>query len=202
MGRDKALLEIDGVPLVLRAARALAEVFSEVVIVSPFRKEYSGLGVELVEDSYRSCGPLGGLHAALARADGRPIFALACDYPLVNSSLIRYLVATEGQPANEYLPQEGQEPRASAAWARVAVWQDRIHPLCGLYSAACRETVEEYLASGERSVHGCLNRVETEVVVLTDELPLLRRQTANLNLAGLTSDNETLAESFRAGEES
>ncbi len=206
MGRDKALIELDGEPLVVRAARELAEVFSDVVIASPLRQGYSDFGIELVEDRYRNCGPLAGLHAALVRARKRPVFVLACDYPLVDSSLISYLVVTERQSAEGNLSHDSRVSGAGAAWAKVPSWQDRLHPLCGLYSAECREAIEEYLAGDNRSVHGFLDRVETQIFDVTEELPfwtpgILINVNGPEDLVGLTTIQESRARSLRAGED-
>ena len=164
LGHDKALLELDGEPLVLRAARVLGQVFSRVVVVSPARKRYSSLGLELVEDIVPEAGPLGGLHAALVHAGGRDVFVLACDHPFVEAPLVRYVTAVE-------TPSAAKDGRGRVARARVAQWKERLYPLCGLYSAACSEPIEDRLARGELRVHDFLRTIETRAVAITEELP-------------------------------
>lgn len=148
----------------LRAARVLRQVFSRVVVVSPVRESYSRLGLDLVEDIVPDAGPLGGLHAALVDADGRNVFVLACDHPFVEAPLVRYVTTLHAK--------QGEEgDRGRAARAQVAQWKNRLYPLCGLYSAACREPIGERLSRGELRVHDFLRSIETRPVAITEELP-------------------------------
>jgi molybdopterin-guanine dinucleotide biosynthesis protein A len=164
LGHDKALLEHRGEPLVVRAARVLGEVFSRVVVVSPTRESYLRLGLELVEDIVPDAGPLGGIYAALVHADGRNVFILACDHPFVEAPLVRYVTTLHTKPGEE-------DDRSRAAGARVAQWKERLYPLCGLYTAACRKPIGERLSRGELRVHDFLRSIETRAVAITEELP-------------------------------
>src|SRR2546423_1571312 len=63
-GRDKALVEFDGQPMLLRMRELLGCVSGRVtVIASPER--YAGLGVECIADRWPGEGPLGGILTAL-----------------------------------------------------------------------------------------------------------------------------------------
>ena len=126
----------------MRAERVLREVFSRVVVVSPGRESYSSLDLGLGEDLVPDAGPLGGIQTALVYADGRDVFILACDHPFVEAPLVRYLITAGARAA-------GEGGRGRVASARVAKWNGRLYPLCGLYSAACRQAVDERLARGE-----------------------------------------------------
>ncbi|MDY7076875.1 MAG: NTP transferase domain-containing protein, partial [Chloroflexota bacterium] len=68
MGRDKAFLELDGQPLIGIVVERMASVCAEVLVVAGDVRPYAGLGVRLVEDSFRGVGVLGGLHAGLEAA--------------------------------------------------------------------------------------------------------------------------------------
>lgn len=166
MGRDKALVMLGGRPLLAHALQALQGVFREVLIVSAPGTDYPHFGVEVVTDLYPSCGPLAGIHAGLTRAGGRAVFALACDLPHVTSDLVRFVAD---------LPRAGrpQEPRPGAA-ARIAQWRGRLQPLCGLYSAACREALEESLRQRDLGATEFLGRISTTAVPVTSELPFYR----------------------------
>ena len=63
MGRDKALLELAGKPLVLHAVTKLRRVCAEVSVLSdnPELARYA----PLVRDLHAGCGPMGGIEAAL-----------------------------------------------------------------------------------------------------------------------------------------
>jgi molybdopterin-guanine dinucleotide biosynthesis protein A len=87
MGRDKALLELAGKPLIQRAVETLSQVCGEVHILSN-RPELGAFG-PLVEDVHPGCGPLGGLEAALLHTSVAWSLLLAVDMPFVPVDLLR-----------------------------------------------------------------------------------------------------------------
>jgi molybdopterin-guanine dinucleotide biosynthesis protein A len=64
MGRDKALLTIDGEALLTRVARQVAAVAGSVTVIGP-PERYSHLSLEVVPDRTPGAGPLGGIDTAL-----------------------------------------------------------------------------------------------------------------------------------------
>jgi molybdopterin-guanine dinucleotide biosynthesis protein A len=117
MGTDKALLPINGKPLLYRLASQSAAFAQTVTIAigspqreSLYREALVDLApqVKFVADQFPGCGPLSGLHAGLsAIADGY-VFVIACDMPQVSVSLLQLLLGgidsgadvihTAGQP--------------------------------------------------------------------------------------------------------
>jgi molybdopterin-guanine dinucleotide biosynthesis protein A len=93
MGRDKALLVLPtGETLLARALRLAKTAAATVKVVTP-NKDYSEIaGVPVVEDVYRGCGPLGGIHAALSASATDLNLVLGVDCPLVTPELLRFLV--------------------------------------------------------------------------------------------------------------
>jgi len=81
MGRDKALLELAGKPLVLRAVEKLRKVCAEVSILSG-RDELKAYA-PLVRDLHEGCGPLGGIEAALAHSTRAWNLFMAVDMPFL-----------------------------------------------------------------------------------------------------------------------
>lgn len=81
MGRDKALLELAGKPLVLRAVEKLRRVCAEVSILSN-RAELEAYA-PLVRDLHEGCGPLGGIEAALAHSTKAWNLLMAVDMPFL-----------------------------------------------------------------------------------------------------------------------
>ncbi len=70
-GRDKALVELGGRPMLARMLELLRNVASQVKIVGPPGK-YLEFGVETVMDQWPGEGPLGGIITALQDAAKRP----------------------------------------------------------------------------------------------------------------------------------
>jgi len=163
MGLDKARIPFRGRPLAEHVASVLAEVVSEVVLLSRDADDPRFPGWTIVPDRRPGEGPLAGLESALDHAGGRAVFLAACDLPGLTSELIRHVVGS-GRALEELL----RSPRAEA---RVPVFEDRLQPVVALYSPACLAEVEAALERGERALYRLLERIHTTPVRLTPELP-------------------------------
>lgn len=160
MGRDKALLEIDGQTLAERTADVLAAVVSRVVLVTrvptddrfPNRPDRP-----VVADRFPGRGPLAGLHAALVKAAGAPVFLTACDLPGLTPELVDWVIGAEPLPSD-------------VPAARIPTTEGRLQPLCGLYGSACRKPAEEALRAERLSMHDFLDRVDCTQLPLTPDL--------------------------------
>ena len=143
-GRDKVAEVVGGVALVDRAAGTLAEVFAEVVVVSS-RDVVSDW--PRIPDLRPPCGPLGGIEAALRRAEERRLdgaFVLACDLPLVTPETVRRIAL------------------ALDDFAAVAPERDGVpafEPLCAAYRTSCLEPVTMLLDGGEQAAHALFHAV-------------------------------------------
>ena len=92
MGVDKAFIEIDGVPLAVRAARALAEAGSnDVFTVGGEGSRLLSLGLCHVRDGWPGEGPLGGLITALGSAENEIVVVLATDLAQISAGALRDL---------------------------------------------------------------------------------------------------------------
>lgn len=127
-GRDKALLPVDGTPAAVRLADVLSSVVSPAREVGPGRTSLARVRESSPE------GPLVAVAAGVAalRADGFDggAVVLACDLPLVDAALVRYLAGFDG--------------------TAVPVVDGRPQSLCARYSAAALDTAVALVASGER----------------------------------------------------
>ncbi len=86
MGRDKALLELAGKPLVAHAVAKLRRLCAEVAILS--NNEALTAFAPVVRDLHPDCGPMSGLEAALAHTAHDWSVILPVDVPLVPTSLL------------------------------------------------------------------------------------------------------------------
>jgi molybdopterin-guanine dinucleotide biosynthesis protein A len=119
IGGDKAIVELEGRPLVLYAVEALREVCDEVVVVAKrdtLLPPLTGQATLWVEPELPR-HPLAGVAHALRRAAGRPVLAVAGDLPCMDGATLRAIVAAD--PAG-----------AAAVVPRV---HGRLQPLCALY---------------------------------------------------------------------
>lgn len=126
MGRDKALLDFGGQPLVAHIAQILAPIFPEIIVVTANSDIARAADLPAVADSFAGRGPLGGIHAALSHWRA-PTFVVACDMPFLNADFIRYLIADfDGS-------------------TRVPLSDDGFEPLHAIYAATATAPFEKYL---------------------------------------------------------
>ena len=92
-GKNKALVEIDGTPLIERVLRVMEPLFSSIVLITNTPGTYAFLKVSMFEDRIKGLGPLGGIFTGLKVISEKAGFFVACDMPSLNSDLIRYLAS-------------------------------------------------------------------------------------------------------------
>ncbi len=94
MGSDKALVTVDGVPMVLRVAEALRAVSCDPVIaVGGDTTALAELGLVTIADRWPGEGPLGGLITALEHFPQHDaVVVVACDLPRLMPSVVAMLL--------------------------------------------------------------------------------------------------------------
>ena len=148
MGRNKALLEVDGTPIITRIYRILAGLFHDVIVVTNSPLDYDFLPCRKVPDLYPGCGSIAGLHSALVHSRSAHSFVTACDMPFLDPDLIRLLCETQKDGYDAVTPysEGGQEP------------------LHALYSSACRVYFENAIRQGERKILDVLGGMKVRQV--------------------------------------
>jgi molybdopterin-guanine dinucleotide biosynthesis protein A len=123
MGRDKALLDVAGQPLVLRVAERIGRACHPVLLAPGRRGRLGDLGHGFAEvaDAVPDVGPLGGLVAALEASPHRLTAAVAVDLPFASAAVLELLASSCGD-ADAAVPRtdRGLEP-LHAVYARTAV---------------------------------------------------------------------------------
>jgi molybdopterin-guanine dinucleotide biosynthesis protein A len=152
MGRDKALLDIDGATLLERAVARLQTVADPVLLASGSR-ELTHPACFSVPDDMTGVGPLAGLLAVLRASPHQLCAIVAVDMPDISPDLLRRLAALR----------EGED-------AVVAVSPRGLEPLHAVYARSALAAVEAALREGERSLHGLLQRLRVRRVNAADLL--------------------------------
>lgn len=141
MRRDKATIELGGVPLAVRVARALAQVAYPVLAVG----NEAETGLPVVDDPRQ--GPLvafaAGAAELRARGHGGSILLVACDLPLIEAALLEFVAQSLGD-ADVALP----------------VLDDRDQQLCACYSRRAADRAAVLVADGARSIRDLLDVVD------------------------------------------
>ncbi|MDR2132281.1 MAG: molybdenum cofactor guanylyltransferase [Clostridiales Family XIII bacterium] len=96
MGRDKLKLPYGNETLLQRATRLYAARFDKVYLSVGEGEKYADAGIERIEDVFRGCGPMAGLHAALLKTGAEGIFLLAADLPFANPEAALF-IARQGR---------------------------------------------------------------------------------------------------------
>jgi len=143
--------------LIDRAVTVLRGVCDEVIVVSSRSDAPEGSWTR-VPDLRSSCGPLGGIEAALDAAKGRgceAVFVLACDLPLVDAVVVETLVgAVAGGPA--VAPRRDGRPD--------------VEPLCAVYRSSCLPAASALLDDGVRAAAALFDAVEGQRVEIAREV--------------------------------
>jgi molybdopterin-guanine dinucleotide biosynthesis protein A len=163
MGRDKAFIDFDGVPLVSRVIERVGNICSEVIVVTNKPDAYSPIlsgvrGARIVGDVYPGKGSLGGIFSGLKAARDDHVLAVACDMPFLNEDLMRYMISLapgfDLVIAHAHEP-SGRTPRGARGdsrdkgrlqWANSPIAKERdLHPMHAVYSKSCLAPIEERL---------------------------------------------------------
>jgi molybdenum cofactor guanylyltransferase len=147
MGSDKALLSLGGQTLLQRTLKVAGAVTDHVRIVGR-TDPYAAYG-EVLEDIYRDCGPLSGIHAALHATRTELNLILSVDMPLMSSDFLGWLV---------------QKTTMSDAMIVVPNVVGRLQPLCAIYRRGVAEPAEQALRAGDYKIDRLFSRVPTRVL--------------------------------------
>ena len=135
MGSNKALLPYRGGRFIEAIHRQLAELFEEVILVTNRPEQYAFLTCAKVPDLFPGMGALAGLHSGLHHAANQFIFAVACDMPYLNSTLIRRL------SAHRHL-----------ADVVIARGEKGWEPLHAVYSKSCLNPMQKALSADRKRI--------------------------------------------------
>ena len=147
MGSDKVFLEFDGQTLLDRTLELARSLTQQVSVVGDAAKFAAFAPV--VEDQFRGCGPLGGIHAALSGSATEFNLMLAVDMPFLTLELLRYLSA---------------RARASAALVTVPRCGGGWQPLCAVYRRQFAELAEKALREGRHRIDALFSPQQTQTV--------------------------------------
>lgn len=162
MGRDKALLELNGETLIELALRKLKAVCVDVAIAggSP---ELARFG-RVIPDATPGLGPLGGIVAALEQTRHDWNLFLGVDMPFVPEEALRTLVAAAG----------------GAEMVLLAQADGYVQPLCGMYSRRALPVLRGELLAGRLKLKDAAAATGAVAIVEFPELDWFR----NLNTPG------------------
>jgi len=147
MGRDKALLPVDGEPMAVRVANALRDAGAHAVVCAGGDgAALRAIGLDVIADDHPGEGPLGGFLRAL-RWSTTPVTVISpCDLKAPQASSFHAMVDALAA--------------APDALAAVPVVDGHWRALPIAVRAAAATRLGELFAAGERSVQRAIEQVE------------------------------------------
>ncbi len=147
LGMDKSLLRFEGEWLLQRLLGQLATLSTDLLVVANDGEKLASLNVPVVPDARPGMGPLGGIYSGLQTMRCERGLFVACDMPLLNLSLLQYMVRLS--------------PDFDVVIPRVG---DETEPLHAIYSKSCLQPIADLLDRGQRRVIYFFDRVRVRYV--------------------------------------
>lgn len=144
MGRDKALLEIDGVTMIDRAIDLIRVLGFDPVVVGGTHETGKSSRASTIADDWPGAGPLGGIATALRDSEAPWNLMIACDMPYLTAEWLEFLMGrANGSTADAIVPMNEPGPE----------------PLCAVYAKHGESAIRAGLDEGLRKVTDGLARL-------------------------------------------
>ncbi len=160
MGQDKALIPIQGMPL-LQRVWAIAQSCADIVyVVTPWPERYQHLllpSCQFIREVHLSGeqGPLVGFAQGLAEVQTDWVLLLACDLPRLRVEVLQDWVTKLDSVEDDAIAALAHNPKG---------WE----PLCGFYRRRCLPQLLEFINQGGRSFQQWLRQYPIEVLPLSE----------------------------------
>lgn len=161
MGKDKATIEITGIPLIRRVydVGATCADPAQIYVVTPWPERYHQVlpaDCNFILEQQLHHGPLVAFAQALATIKSTWILLLACDLPNLSAPVVQSWI--------DRLPSIDPQSIAFLPRHDHKGWE----PLCGFYRQICHESAVEYISRGGRSFQGWLEGEAVSELVVAD----------------------------------
>jgi molybdopterin-guanine dinucleotide biosynthesis protein A len=151
-GCDKALVEMEGAPMLLRMCALLRSVATDVQVIAASHK-YAAVGVTGIPDRWEGQGPLAGIITALltTKETGAAEWNLiiGCDMPFL---------------AREWLSYLAQRALASNAEVVAPKSAQGLEPLCACWRTSAAPKLQNAFDGGTRKITQAMKQLQLEIV--------------------------------------
>lgn len=148
LGRNKALLEVNGQTLLDRLIGLLAPLMSEILLVTRQPELYGQRPIRVVQDIYEVRSSLTGIHAGLSYVRADYAFVVPCDTPLLKPAVVQLLM-------DEIMPDVD---------IVVPIINGYYEPLCAIYGKACLGRIETQLEGGNFKIKNIFKDLRVKTV--------------------------------------
>jgi molybdopterin-guanine dinucleotide biosynthesis protein A len=150
LGRSKALQVIGDKSLIQWVIDHLVTISSDIVIVTAYGEpvpHLSHIATKVVADVSPGKGPLAGLYSGLMASSGSHAIVVGCDTPFLSTRLLEYMVQIRST--------------FDAVLPRI---DNKLEPLCAVYSRSCLGSIRALLERNELSVLKVFDMVKVRYV--------------------------------------
>ncbi|MBX9257646.1 molybdenum cofactor guanylyltransferase [Desmonostoc muscorum CCALA 125] len=163
MGEDKALIPIQGVPLLQRVCEIAKGCADSVYVVTPWPERYQHLvlpGCQFIQElpmfgESLAQGPLVGFAQGLAEVHTEWVLLLACDLPRLRVEVLQEWATRLDNVGDDAIAALAHHPKG---------WE----PLCGFYRRRCLPQLLDFINQGGRSFQQWLRQYPVEVLPLAE----------------------------------
>ena len=147
-GRNKALMDWNGRPLLDHIRHAFGDLFQEIVLVTNSPGRFVEWDMTLVTDIFSARSSLTGIHAGLFYTSAPFAFVTACDTPFLQPALIRQLL-------------DRLDPETDVVIPKTAMG---LEPLCAVYSQRCLQPITQRLQKGDLRIRSFFRQMRVRHV--------------------------------------
>jgi molybdopterin-guanine dinucleotide biosynthesis protein A len=152
LGQDKAMMTIDGKPIIQNIRDTLTPHFSEILVSSDNTEGYAFLNLKVVPDREKERGPLMGIYSGLLASSNEINFVIACDIPAIDIAFMDELLGASDS-ADIVVPCTGPE---------------KFEPLFGIYRKSIIPVIAKVLAEGHNKISRIFSRCRTSYIPFKD----------------------------------
>jgi len=150
LGRSKALQAIQGKSLIQRVVDRVAILSTEIIIATARGEAIpcsSAVSMKTVADICPGKGPLAGIYSGLRASTSPRAIVVGCDMPFLSVSLLDYM------------------SRISSTFdVIVPRIEDKVEPLCAVYSRSCLAPIQGLLGQNELRINELFTMVRVRYI--------------------------------------
>lgn len=150
LGRSKALQVIGGKSAIQRVVDSLSAVTTRIIVATANGEAIpcsSTAEMITVADIYPGRGPLAGIHSGLTASTSSRAVVVGCDMPFLSPGLLDYMCRVS--------------PGFDAVVPRM---DEKVEPLCAVYSRSCLPTMQRLLERHELMINRVFSMVKVRYV--------------------------------------
>ena len=146
MGQDKGLMLLNGKPMIEYIIEIAQQISTEIIIVAN-NDSYLKFNLPVYKDEFLDKGPLAGIYTGLKNTKTEKNLILSCDVPYIQKELIEFLISNSEK--NEIT---------------ISLFQDKLHPLIGIYAKSCLPVILEQIKLNELKVASLFEKIKTKLL--------------------------------------